>query len=410
MLHSTTAMITFALFMISEIYCKLKPLEGNDLQLQRFVDDIYSEKATKYFSFNPFGEALTSVLEEQKSCRKKAADKLPGWIEAKCLFATTPLEQATSESVAKVKAALFGGETMLSLTGGLGVDDAAFSKSFGKIKSIDTDACLNSLVRLNYKLLGCHNIDRIDTSAEAFLASQNEVFEFFYCDPDRRPGGHRQASDARQYSPNVFELFHRYRESAKMWLIKLSPMTDLTWIRRQFNQPCRIYILYFKREIKELLVQIGMGTPDKNMIVQVDDDGKFVVFEETDLQAAKQCDFDVFCELSAASIKAGFGQSLAKTFQWKGENSGTYFTGRYAVSPALARCFKLIETLEGSLAEMGEKLKEMGVSQAHISAREFVADAETVRKKLRLKDGGEYYLFFTGKGSMKKGFVCRKAD
>lgn len=401
-------MITFALFMISEIYCKLKTLEGNDLDLKRFVDEIYSDTAAKSFSYNPFNDALSSILIEQKLCRKKATDKLPSWVQANCLFATVPLEQATSERVAKAKASLFKGEKLLSLTGGLGSDECAFSSSFNSIVGLDTDYCLNVLVRINNRLLGLNNIQRVDDSAENFLARNNTTFDVIYSDPDRRPGGNRISSDARLYTPNVFDLCNQHKQPGERWLTKLSPMTDITWIRKQFNAPSRIYLFFYKNEIKELLVETADSIQDENIIVSVENDDAYTLFDKQNLNPFAKHDFEVFCELSAASIKAGFGQKLAENCHWQTENNGTYYTGKTTVNPALGRCFRIIERLSGSLNEMGETIQKLGISQASISARDFVADSTEVRKKLGLKDGGENYLFFTGKSKIKKGFVCRK--
>jgi hypothetical protein len=60
------------------------------------------------------------------------------------------------------------------------------------------------------------------------------------------------------------------------------------------------------------------------------------------------------------------------------------------------------------LGEIKTSLEKMGINQANISGRDFVLSAEETRKKLGLRDGGEWYLFFTGKEKMKSCFATRK--
>ena len=73
----------------------------------------------------------------------------------------------------------------------------------------------------------------------------------------------------------------------------------------------------------------------------------------------------------------------------------------------LGRSFRLLETIEGSLGAIQARLNALDIKQANITARNFVLDAVETRKKLNLKDGGEIYIFFTGK-IQKVCYVCRK--
>jgi len=57
---------------------------------------------------------------------------------------------------------------------------------------------------------------------------------------------------------------------------------------------------------------------------------------------------------------------------------------------------------------MAPRLKALKITSANITVREFTNSADETRKILALKDGGEDYLFFTGKGKEKTCFVCRK--
>jgi hypothetical protein len=55
------------------------------------------------------------------------------------------------------------------------------------------------------------------------------------------------------------------------------------------------------------------------------------------------------------------------------------------------------------------KLVLADVSQANITVRNFPLSAEQLRKKLKLKDGGQVYIFATTLTSGEhKLFICRK--
>ena len=402
------AMITFAVFMIRNIYCKLNSIRGNPLLIERLTDHIYSNTPTK--KIKPTGEVadFQEIMDEQRLCIPKANKKLPSWIKHHCLFAGVPLEQCTSEVIAKAKASLFHGNTMLSLTGGLGVDDYAFSPSFHTIISLDPDAGLNALAAFNWQQLGITNINRLTTTAEDYLQQASIPVDCIYADPDRRQAGNRAVSDVNRYTPDIFSIYRQYGHLAQRWLIKLSPMTDIQWLLKALGSNAVIRIFTYKGELKEMLVETGPNIEPETIIVAVDDEST-VAYRKHEPVEVQQASNPVFCELSAAAIKADFRNTIIKDagYQPVIQNSN-YFIGNHLIPLALGRCFTLEKTIAGSLGEIKTSLEKMGINQANISGRDFVLSAEETRKKLGLRDGGEWYLFFTGKEKMKSCFATRK--
>ena len=402
------AMITFALFMIREIYCKLNSILGNPLRTERICNSIYFKNQEKTQVSDEDNDLIKQILHEQQSCHAKAKIKLPGWVEKGCLFASVPLEQCTSEQVAKAKASLFSGKNLLSLTGGLGIDDAAFANSFENIISIDTDAGLNAIARFNNKRMKITGIQRWDGAAEDFLAQDNRTWDLIYADPDRRSAGNRAAADVYSYTPDIITLHRRYQHIGKTWLIKLSPMTDMSWFEKQIDCPMRFYIFSFKGEIKELLAEVSEGISADKIIISIDDQGhqRFDMHQHLETET---CNIKIFCELSSAAIKAGYRDFIIQqTGLQPVSRNGYYLQGNSLISTALGRSFELKDTLTGSLGEIDKLLKKMGIGRAHVSARDFVLSADETRKKLQLADGGKVYLFFTGKDARKTCFVTEK--
>ena len=402
------AMITFALFMIREIYCKLNSILGNPLLVERISDRIYSDKLQKTDLTEIEIKLADSIFDEQRECRIKAKKKLPTWILHQCLFASIPLEQCTSESIAHAKASLFAGDTLLSLTGGLGVDDSAFSATFPKVTSLDPDAALNSVVRFNNAKLGLTNIERLDSTAEAFLQSNPETWSCIYADPDRRASGSRTAGNVHSYAPDIISLYQEHRSKAPIWLIKLSPMTDLSWFEQEMKQPVSFYIFSHKGEVKEILAVLQDSEKSEKAIVSTGD-GTIQIFREGDSINTIPTDREIFCEITSAGIKAGFRDYIIQASGLiPASRHGYYLRGNTRIPDALGRVFDLKYCLQGSLGEIAAQLNMLGIAQAHVNTRDFVLPADETRKKLRIRDGGDVYLFFTGKDKVKCCFVTEK--
>lgn len=408
MVQTAAKMITFALFMIRELYCKLRTISGNFLQLQRLTDAIYSADAAEVIKKDPELTFFLPLLDEQIQCRKKAALKFPTLSEKKCLFASIPLEQATSEQVARAKSQFFGGETLLSLTGGLGADDIFLSENFQKVISIDSDPCLNELVKVNLQLLGISHIERQTDTAENHLAEYGGIADFIYIDPDRRASGERKITDISSFSPDVRSLYSHYRQKGRKWLIKLSPMTDFSWFSEQLKTDCTFYIFSHNNEIKEILAEPVSQNPGR-ILIEIRNNKTFILRDEGDFPEAAASDFTVFSEASHAVIKAGIQHRLAEA--WKMEpviSNACYMTGSRMPDAAWARNYRLESIITGSLREMGRKLKELNITQAGISSRMFPLKPDEIRKSLKIKDGGNLQLFFCTRQNEKFCYVCSK--
>lgn len=194
---------------------------------------------------------------------EKFKAKLPSFYDVRAIGFGTALEQCTSEALALWKAENFPANTVVSLTGGLGIDDWAWAKRGAEVHSFEIQEQLNLWSCINFEKLGVDDkISRYHHSAEEALAAWdfcNEVVDIIYIDPDRRPAtqsGNRIITAVDQYSPNIFELYNLHRLKAKTWLVKLSPMVDIHWFQAQLNVPMQAYALCTGKEVKEIFVAI----------------------------------------------------------------------------------------------------------------------------------------------------------
>ena len=125
-----------------------------------------------------------ALVATQVKYLARARTKLPSYYEARCILPPLAFEQASSEACAARKSC--SGERVLDLTCGLGVDALYLSKRFREVITLERDATLAAVAGENFRRLGATNIRVINSSAEAFLASTRDHFDWIYADPDRR--------------------------------------------------------------------------------------------------------------------------------------------------------------------------------------------------------------------------------
>jgi hypothetical protein len=410
----TITNITFAFFMLHSVYCKINEYRAKfSLAVPDFLTKRTQKKPQAYELQKQFGEAYP-IVSEHLACLDKARRKLPWLAENGGLFAKTPFEQSSSELAASFHADLGLGNRLLSITGGLGVDDIAFARQGIQVMSLDTDPGLNALVNYNLATLGSlskqnewvANLTRLTQSAENFVAAETGTYDMVFADPDRRQEGKRLSGNPSSYSPDVFALMDNFQSLSERWLIKLSPLTDIQWLRQRVAKPMDVHIVCIEREVKEVLCDIG--THASNSVFQHELSPEQNLSWNGDPMEVPQLESQVFAEARPGTIKSGFHKKISTLFSLESTNKNqTYFVGNAVLPDFIARSFLLQKSLVGSMRNIQQELQSMGIIKANISSRDFVLSTEEIGKKIGIADGGEWYLFFTGKEE-KRCFVCSK--
>ena len=93
----------------------------------------------------------------------------------------------------------------------------------------------------------------INSSAEAFLASTLDHFDWIYADPDRRSAGGRKLVRLEDCSPDIPKLLPELRRIAPNLCVKNSPLFDVGETFRLFG-PCRTEVVSLHDECKEVVV------------------------------------------------------------------------------------------------------------------------------------------------------------
>ena len=292
------------------------------------------------------------LLSEQLKLYPKARKKLPVFAEHLCYFTAKSFEQSSSEALAGYKAKLFGGNILIDLTGGLGADDWAFSASFKKVISVDNDKELNSIVRINFSKLNINNIVRIDSDAEEFIKNDIKA-DLIYIDADRRSNKGKTITLADS-EPPVLNMLSRLFEISDTVLMKLSPLIDITYLRKTLPNLEKIYVISLDNEVKEILVLLKNNSGGDQQIIAADIDaggiiktfgkkagGKFTppVTESLNLK--------YFYEPARCIIKAGLTGAYAGELGLKVISAGgVYLLGNELQPDFMGRVFRIIHNSE----------------------------------------------------------------
>ena len=103
------------------------------------------------------------------------------------------------------------GHSVADLTCGLGVDAAALSRRFERVVAVERDEVLAAVARENFSRLGIGNVEVVCASAEEWVGSCSERFDWIYADPDRRDADGRKMVCMEHCSPDVLSLRGGFR-------------------------------------------------------------------------------------------------------------------------------------------------------------------------------------------------------
>ena len=378
-------------------------------QCQKFWDFVYSHRNDNCLSLrlkyskNLDFDAVFAI--DQIEARQKVKDKLP--FVALCdryLFPSLlSAEQCTCEAVANYKAEILKDRynSICDLTGGLGVDTMAFSSVINNVTYVERFEDYCSAAKLNFKLLN-KNIEVFNGDCSEFL-NLNICFDALYIDPARRGEVNKRLFAFADCEPNVVELLPRMFEVAKDVYIKASPMADISMSIKELVYVCDIYVISYKNECKELLFRLNKdeaNSVDVNIICVDILPSSTSVFkfeysqEQNILDVEYSKPLNYLYEPSASILKAGAFKSVAKNYGvYKLAQSSHIYTSDSLIPDFQGRKFKVEGVIPFSSKEIKSLFKSL--PEANITVRNFPLKVDELRKRLKIKDGGNTYVFAT---------------
>lgn len=321
----------------------------------------------------------------------------------------------------------FSEETgFVDLTGGFGVDFSYIASRLGvKSMYVERQAHLCEAAKENFGRLGLKNAivkngDGIEvlhsfaSKKEAAasdslgitedqsrsLLKTNLGLKLIFIDPARRDDAGNKVVSLKDCTPDVTLLQEEMLSKADYVIIKLSPMLD--WHRAVSELSCvkEVHIISVNNECKELLLVLSARNMGNLRIYCVNDAQSFVC-EESDMEASsvKIAPFTLeemqyLYEPNASLMKAGCFSVLSERYDARMLSKNSHlFVSREPIAVFPGRSFRIIAVSSFNKKELKRHLS--GITKANIATRNFPLSVAELRKRLKLKDGGEIYIFAT---------------
>jgi hypothetical protein len=354
---------------------------------------------------------LTFALE-QIAGRQKAKTKLPSWaaIDGIVYPPHLSMEQCSSEQTARYKALIAGkGALIVDLTAGFGVDMAFISQNYQKAVHVERQAQLCAISSQNYKLLGLNHIEVVCADGVDYL-HQLDHADLIFLDPARRDDHGARTYGIADCTPNVLELHDELLQKADRVMLKLSPMLDWRKAVEDLAHVNEVHIVSVDNECKELLLILSKEEKPLRLVC-VNNDQIFeasVPPHETSAIIHQPSSF--LFEPNASIMKAGCFAALEQRFGVHQLDKNSHlFVSDTDIGDFPGRRFVIEKTTSMNKRELKSVLE--GIDRANITVRNFPMSVAELRKRLKLKDGGDLYLFATTiTGNQHQLFLCRKIE
>ena len=390
--------------------------------------------------------------------RKMARVKLPRWASLEGIIYPPhiSMEQCSSESTALYKAELaarllalpvsssFSEEIgFVDLTGGFGVDFSYIAARLGvKSMYVERQAHLCEAAKENFERLGLKNAivkngDGIEV-LHSFLPKKDDAastddslgitydqplsllktklgLKLIFIDPARRDDAGNKVVSLKDCTPDVTVLQEEMLSKADYVIIKLSPMLDWHRAVSELSRVREVHIISVNNECKELLLVLSARNMDEmeassadgevkhagNLRIYCVNDAQSFVCDELDMESSPVRiappvleEMQYLYEPNASLMKAGCFGVLSDRYDARMLSKNSHlFVSQAPIEAFPGRSFRIIAISSFNKKELKRHLS--GITKANIATRNFPLTVAELRKRLKLKDGGETYIFAT---------------
>ena len=337
-----------------------------------------------------------------------ARRKLPSWsaIDGIIYPPHLSMEQCSSEQTARYKSGVMDSlpegshETLVDLTGGFGVDFAFMASGCHRAIYVERQEHLCTAASHNFELLGLSHATIINNDAESVLdeLTTDSASTLLYLDPARRDSNSARTYAIADCTPNVLELLPKLFKAAHHILIKLSPMLD--WhkaVSDLGNRVAEVHIVSIANECKELLMLLEADHEGEPAVHCVNDKQRLIFKasqNDMPLSVADSSDATFLYEPNASVMKAGCFGVLTQRYPIKAIAADSHlFVSNEEIQDFPGRSFRVDTITTTNKKEQSRALS--GITRANVATRNFPISAQQLQQRLRLKDGGDTYVFGT---------------
>ena len=328
----------------------------------------------------------------------------------------------------------------VDLTGGFGVDFSYIASRLGvKSMYVERQAHLCEAAKENFERLGLKNVsvkngdgievlhsfhskknaasDSLGITEEQSqsLLKTNFGLKLIFIDPARRDDAGNKVVSLKDCTPDVTVLQEEMLSKADYVIIKLSPMLDWHRAVSELNCVQEVHIISVNNECKELLLVLSarnMGDMEAssadgevkhagNLRIYCVNDAQSFVCDELDMESSPVRiappvleEMQYLYEPNASLMKAGCFGVLSDRYDARMLSKNSHlFVSQAPIEAFPGRSFRIIAISSFNKKELKRHLS--GITKANIATRNFPLSVAELRKRLKLKDGGETYIFAT---------------
>jgi len=368
-------------------------------EVQLFINANSKSDITKLvLKGSPFSNVSIQEIAEQIIAKNKCEVKLPTWYSTENIYFPNKLniEQTSSEIAANYKAKLVSGSSLIDITGGFGVDSYYFAQKVNDVTHCEINEELSTFVSHNLKQLQVKNIITHIGDGLKYIKNSKEKFDWIYTDPSRRTDTKGKVFLLEDCLPNIPQNLDTLFEKANNILIKVSPILDITSAINELKFVKEVHILAIENEVKELLFILEKGFIENINI-------KTINFSKSKNQLfnfSYSIDFSpIFAEPkkylyepNSAILKAGAFTQISEYLNINKLHQHSHLYTSENLIDFPGRKFEIKYCIPYNKKQL---IKLIPTKKANITIRNFPETVAHIRKKTKLKDGGNKYLFFT---------------
>lgn len=295
---------------------------------------------------------------------------------------------------------------LIDLTGGFGVDFSYMARAFGRAVYIERQGHLCAVSRHNAALLGLTQAETVCGDCTQIIKEMGHA-TLIYADPARRDAHGSRTFAISDCTPDIVAMRDTLLDKAHYVMVKLSPMLD--WRKAVADMGgCvgEVHIVAVGNECKELLLVMSRKYAALERVYCVNDGQEFS-FAPSELSSPTLPSRPspsppaylheppaYLYEPNAALMKAGCFALLEQRFAARQVSRDSHlFVSQREIPQFPGRGFAIRAVATMNKRELRAALA--GISQANVSVRNFPMTADALRKRLKLRDGGDVYVFGT---------------
>ena len=417
----------------AELAARLLGLSVSSSENEKECEKASNSHFSKICEFASEGAVDSEFAKNEDTCKKQQilteCDKYVNKSEGE------PNEEDFSEEI-----------EFVDLTGGFGVDFSYIASRLG-VKSVyvERQAHLCEAAKENFERLGLKNVSvkngdgievlhsfhsKKNAASDTFgiteeqsqsLLKTNFGLKLIFIDPARRDDAGNKVVSLKDCTPDVTVLQEEMLSKADYVIIKLSPMLDWHRAVSELSHVREVHIVSVNNECKELLLVLSARNMGMNMVSGTDlgekydenlrifciNDSQSFVCDETEMvsSAVKTASPDritspaldempYLYEPNASLMKASCFGVLSERYDAKMLSKNSHlFVSEDPVEAFPGRAFRIVAVSSFNKKELKRQLS--GITKANIATRNFPLSVAELRKRLKLKDGGETYIFAT---------------